>query len=99
MHIFLTNSGQHLEMEREPDPFINKPMDLRKRTNRDTANSFVEKMAEINDVFREQMVFAQASYEQCANVHKQNVPNCALGDENVVGYPKHANKTTQQKTI
>ena len=54
----------------EPDPFINKPMDLRERTDRDTANSFVEKMVEINDVFREQMVFVQALYEQYANVHK-----------------------------
>ena len=34
-----------------------------------------------NDVLREQMVFAQASYEQYANVHRQNVPNYALSDE------------------
>ena len=65
----------------EPDPFINKPMDLRKKTDRDTVNSFVEKMAEINDVFREQMVFVQVSYEQYANVHKQNAPNYVLGNE------------------
>ena len=38
-------------------------------------------MAEINDVFREQMIFVQTSYGQYANVHKQNVPNYVLGDE------------------
>ena len=48
---------------------------------KDTANSFVEKMAEINDVLREQMVFVQVSYEQYANVHRQNVPNHVLSDE------------------
>ena len=65
----------------QPDPSINKPMDLRERTDRNTANSFVEKMVEINDVLREQMVFVQASYEQYANVHKQNAPNYVFGDE------------------
>ena len=38
-------------------------------------------MVEINDVFKEQMVFAQVSYEQYANVHKQDAPSYALGDE------------------
>ena len=56
-------------------------MDFREKTDKDTANSFVEKMAEINDAFREQMVFVQASYEQYANVHKQHVPNYVLSDE------------------
>ena len=78
---FLTNSGQHPKMELEPDPFINKPMDLRERTDKDTANSFVEKMVEINEILKEQMVFAEASYEQYANVHKQNAPNYILSDE------------------
>ena len=40
-----------------PDSFISKPMDLRERTDRDTANSFVEKMAKINEVLKEQMAF------------------------------------------
>ena len=79
--ICLTNSGQHFKMGLEPDPFINKPMDLRERTDKDTANSFVEKMVEINDVLREQIAFVQASYEQYTNVHKQDVPNYILGDE------------------
>ena len=65
----------------EPNPFINKPMDLRERTDKDIFNSFVEKMVEINDVLREQMVFVHVSYEQYANVHKQDVPSYALGDE------------------
>ena len=65
----------------EPDPFINKPMDFRERTDRDTANFFVEKMAKINEVFKNQIAFAQTSYEHYANVHKQNVPNYVLGDE------------------
>ena len=38
-------------------------------------------MVEINDVLKKQMVFVQASYEQYANVHKQNAPNYILGDE------------------
>ena len=38
-------------------------------------------MAEINDVFREQMAFAQASYEQYTNVHKQHAPNYVLNNE------------------
>ena len=67
---FLINSGQHPKMGLELDPFINKPMDLREKTDRDTANSFVEKMIEINEVLKKQMVFVQASYEQYANVHK-----------------------------
>ena len=78
---FLTNSGQHFKMGLEPDLFISKPMDLREKTDRDTVNSFVEKMAKINEVLKEQMVFVQASYEYYANVHKQNVPNYVLGDE------------------
>ena len=65
----------------EPDPFISKPMDLREKTDRDTANSFVEKMTKINEVFKKQMAFAQASYEHYVNFHKQNAPNYALGDE------------------
>ena len=67
---FLANSGQHFKMGLEHDPFINKPMDLREKTDKDTVNSFVEKMVEINDVLREQMVFVQASYKQYTNVHK-----------------------------
>ena len=55
---FLIDSGQHLKMGLEPDAFINKPMDLRERTDRDTANSFVEKLAEINEVLKKQMAFA-----------------------------------------
>ena len=78
---FLANSKQHLRMGLEPDPFINKPMDLREKTDRDTANSFVEKMAKINEVLKEQMAFAQASYEYYANIHRQNAPNYVLGDE------------------
>ena len=78
---FLTNSGQHFKMGLEPDPFINKPMDLRERTDRETANFFVEKMAKINEILKKQMAFAQASYEHYANVHKQNAPNYVLGDE------------------
>ena len=78
---FLANSGQHPKMGLEPDPFINKPMDLRERTDKNTVNSFVEKMAEINDVLKEQMVFVQVSNEQYANVHKQDAPNYVLGDE------------------
>ena len=78
---FLANSGQHLKMKLEPDPFINKPIDLREKTDRDTVNSFVEKMAKINEVFKKQMVFAQISYEHYANVHKQNAFNYVLGDE------------------
>ena len=56
-------------------------MDLRERTDRDTVNSFVEKMAKINEVFKKQMAFVQASYEHYANVYKQNAPNYVLGDE------------------
>ena len=65
----------------EPDPFINKPMDLRERTDKNIANSFVEKMAKINEDLKKQMGFVQVSYEHYANVHKQNVPNYVLGDE------------------
>ena len=79
--LFLTNSKQHFKMGLEPDPFINKPMDFRERTDRDIANFFVEKMAKINEVLKKQMVFVQISYEYYANVHKQNVPNYVLDDE------------------
>ena len=78
---FLTNSGQHFKVGLEPDPFISKLMDLREKTDRDIANSFVEKMVEINEVFKKQMVFVQASYEQYANVHRQDVPSYVLNDE------------------
>ena len=56
-------------------------MDFRERTDRDTANFFVEKMTKINEVLKKQMALAQASYEHYANVHKQNAPNYVLGDE------------------
>ena len=65
----------------KPDPFINIPMDFRERTDRDIVNFFVEKMAKINEVFKKQMAFVQASYEHYANVYKQNAPNYVLGDE------------------
>ena len=45
-------------------------MDFRERTDKDTVNFFVEKMA-----------FVQTSYEHYANVHKQNAFNYVLGDE------------------
>ena len=78
---FFTQFRIEFRMGLEPDPFINKPMDFHERTGRDTVNFFVEKMAKTNEVFKKQMAFAQASYEHYANVHKQNVPNYALGDE------------------
>ena len=96
---FLVNSGQHFRMGLEPDPFINKLMDLRERTDRDTANSFVEKMVEINDVFREQMVFVQVSYEQYANVHGQNAPNYVLGDEVWLDTQNMQTKRPSQKKL
>ena len=65
----------------EPDPFISKPMDFREKTDRDTVNFFVEKMAKINEILKKQMAFAQASYEHYANVHKQNAPNYVLSDK------------------
>ena len=78
---FLVNSKQHFRMGSKLDLFISKPMDFRERTDRDIVNSFVEKMVEISEVFKEQMVFVQASYEHYANVHRQNVPNYVLSDE------------------
>ena len=78
---FLTNSKQHLKMGLTPDPFINKPMDFREKMDKDTANSFVEKMDKINEILKKQMAFAQASYEHYANVHKQNAPNYVLNHE------------------
>ena len=78
---FLASSKQHPKMGLEPDPFINKPMDFREKADKDIANAFVEKMTKINKVLKEQMAFAQTSYEHYANVHMQNVPNYALGDE------------------
>ena len=56
-------------------------MDLRERMDRNTVNSFVEKMVEINDVLREQMVSVQASYKQYANFHKQDATNYILNHE------------------
>ena len=65
----------------EPDPFINKPINFREKTDKDTVNPFVEKMAKINKIFKKQMVFVRASYKHYANVHKQNAPNYVLNDE------------------
>ena len=56
-------------------------MDFRERTDKDTVNFFVEKMVQINEVFKKQLVFVQASYENYINVHKQNAPNYVLSDE------------------
>ena len=56
-------------------------MDLREKTDRDTVNSFVEKIAKINEVFKNQLAFAQISYEHYTNIHKQNFPSYVLGDE------------------
>ena len=65
----------------EPDLFINKSINFREKTDKDTANFFVEKMAKINEILKKQMAFAQISYEHYANVHRQNVPNYVLNDE------------------
>ena len=59
--IFLTNSGQHFKMGLEPDLFINKPMNLREKTDKDIVNFFVEKMIKINEIFKKQMGFVQIS--------------------------------------
>ena len=55
-------------------PFINKPMELREKTDKNTVNFFVEKMARINENFNKQMVFVQTSYEYYASVHKKTFP-------------------------
>ena len=65
----------------EPDLFVSKPMDLQKKKDKVLFNDFVEKMTTINDVFKKQIVFVQASYENFANKHKQNVPNYTVSDE------------------
>ena len=65
----------------EPDPFINKPIYFREKIDKYIVNLFVEKMIEINEIFKKQIVFAHASYEHYANVHKQNVPNYDLSNE------------------
>ena len=65
----------------EPDPFISKPMDFREKTDRDTVNFFVEKMAKINEILKKQMAFVQTSYEHYANFHKQTVFNYGLSNE------------------
>ena len=78
---FLINSKQHLKMGLKPDPFVNKPMDLQKKKNKVLTNEFVEKMTTINEVFREQMAFVQASYENFANRHRQNASNYIVNDE------------------
>ena len=64
---FLINSGQHFKMGLKPYPFVNKPMDFQKKRDKVLVNEFVEKMTTINEVFKKQMVFVQASYENFAN--------------------------------
>ena len=71
---FLINSNQHFKMGLEPDPFISKPINFREKTDRDTVNSFVEKMAKINEVLKKQMAFVQTSYEHYANVINKTLP-------------------------
>ena len=78
---FLTNSGQHFKMGLGSDPFINKSMDFREKTDKDTVNFFVEKMVKINEVFKKQIVFVQTSYGYYANVHKQNASSYILNYE------------------
>lgn len=56
-------------------------MDFREKTDKNTANSFVEKMAEINEVFKKQVAFVKTSYENYENIHKQNVPNYVVNNE------------------
>ena len=65
----------------ELDPFIHKLMDLREKTDKDIVNSFVEKIAKINEILKKQMVFVQTSCEYYVNVHKQNVPTYVLNYE------------------
>ena len=49
---FSTNSGQHYKLGLRPDPFINKPMDFREKTDKNIANFFVEKLVKINEIFK-----------------------------------------------
>ena len=69
-NFFLIISGQHFKMGVEPDLFINKPMDFREKTDKNIVNFFVEKMVKINEIFKKQMVFVQASYKHYVNLHK-----------------------------
>ena len=78
---FLINSKQHPKMGLEPDTFVSKPMDFQERRDKVLVNDFVEKMTTINEVFKEQITFAQTSYENFANRHKQNAPNYTVNDE------------------
>ena len=65
----------------EPDPVIDKTMNLREKTDKNILKFFSEKIAKINEVFKKQMVFVQISYEHYINVHRQKVPNYVLNDE------------------
>ena len=56
-------------------------MDFREKIDKNMVNFFVEKMVKINEIFKKQMVFVQASYKHYANIHKQNAPNYVLNDE------------------
>ena len=55
----------------EPDPFINKPMDFREKTDKNIVSFLHERLVKINEILKKQMVFAQASYEHYINVHKK----------------------------
>ena len=75
--IFLIKSGKHFKMGLEPDFLINKPINFREKTDKDSVNFFDEKMVKINEIFKikKRLVFIQTSYKYYANVHKQNVSN------------------------
>ena len=49
-------------MRLKPNPFINKGMDFREKTEKIIVTFFVEKKAEFNEAFKKQMGSVQISY-------------------------------------
>jgi hypothetical protein len=76
---FFANSGQHPRMGYEPPTGQIRP--VYQRSQALDANAFVEKMSEIEGFLKEEMQWAQAVYENTANINRSPAPAYQVGDE------------------
>jgi hypothetical protein len=75
---FFANYGQHPRMGYEPPVAFHGPRPQRQQAQQ--ANEFVDKMIDIQDYVRQEMVWAQALYEEKANANRTPAPAYRVGD-------------------
>ena len=93
---FLANSGQHPRMGYEPPTGqVRPPL---QRIQAEEASRFIEKMKAIEDYLKDEMRWAQATYETFANRRREPAPAFQVGDEVFVD-ARHIKTTRPTKKL